>query len=416
MKSDFFEFFPLESDELKKVWAKGTFSFDANILLNLYRYSKQASTEFQGLLKAIRDRVWLTHQAAFEFNRNRQRVIVAQSRSYDEIIKLADASATQLAKEFEKHKRHSVLELELDKIKKIYEKTLKEVKAHIDGLKKNHPQLALKDSILEFVVDLFKDKIGKAYTRQDLELIFSEGEKRYAHREPPGYKDAPEKRGEPRISLFGDLVLWKQLIDYAKERKTPVIFVTDDSKEDWWEQISGKSEPRKELLREFFDESSQRIYIYKADGFMKHAIKFGIVKSIKQASISEVTERRLESEKSDMGTFVPNIELLKTWYDLHDSEIKSTAKIMRDLLIHDFWSASGSLGGTRTFQPDQLVTLPPTGSFLPAPFGDDSIGQLPSEEKLPSESDPPASSEPKQASNSKKEPDTSSDAKGPDPS
>ena len=60
--------------------------------------------------------------------------------------------------------------------------------------------------------------------------------------------------------MYGDLILWFQIIDYAKEKKCPIIFVTNDVKEDWWQQEKDdktKDTPRHELLYEFKDKTSQ---------------------------------------------------------------------------------------------------------------------------------------------------------------
>lgn len=39
MKSKFLGHFKLNDDQVKEIWANGVFVFDANTLLNMYRYS-----------------------------------------------------------------------------------------------------------------------------------------------------------------------------------------------------------------------------------------------------------------------------------------------------------------------------------------------------------------------------------------
>ena len=69
--------------------------------------------------------------------------------------------------------------------------------------------------------------------------------------------DLPQKKNQGERALYGDLIVWKQTIEKAKESNRDVIFVTDDKKNDWFEaKVKGKrSGPRKELLREFSKES-----------------------------------------------------------------------------------------------------------------------------------------------------------------
>ncbi|WP_449349178.1 PIN-like domain-containing protein [Streptomyces shaanxiensis] len=53
---------------------------DANVLLNLYRYTEQARTDLLGALGALGDRLWVPHQVVDEFWRNRESVI-SEARS-----------------------------------------------------------------------------------------------------------------------------------------------------------------------------------------------------------------------------------------------------------------------------------------------------------------------------------------------
>lgn len=45
MKKDFIGYYDLSDSELDQIWKDGIFSFDANTLLNLYRYSEETRIE-----------------------------------------------------------------------------------------------------------------------------------------------------------------------------------------------------------------------------------------------------------------------------------------------------------------------------------------------------------------------------------
>lgn len=63
-------------------------------------------------------------------------------------------------------------------------------------------------------------------------------------------KDSGDRR------LYGDLIVWKQVIQKSKKDKINIILVTDDLKEDWWLKINGKTiGPRFELIKEFHIET-----------------------------------------------------------------------------------------------------------------------------------------------------------------
>ena len=45
------------------------FVFDTNVLLNLYRYPKDVSSEFINVLKHIQDRIWIPYNVGLELSR-----------------------------------------------------------------------------------------------------------------------------------------------------------------------------------------------------------------------------------------------------------------------------------------------------------------------------------------------------------
>ena len=94
---------------------------------------------------------------------------------------------------------------------------------------------------------MFEGKVGTPYTEEKLGKIYKEGEKRYKKKIPPGYKDIDK----PGFEIYGDLVLWFQVIDKAKSEKRQIILIVDEKKEDWWFKSKGKIiGPRPELINE----------------------------------------------------------------------------------------------------------------------------------------------------------------------
>ena len=89
----------------------------------------------------------------------------------------------------------------------------------------------------------------------------------------PGYKDDGKDEatssGPTNYRKYGDLVVWRQIIDRAIEAKKGVIFVNDDKKEDWWLVFRGKTlGARPELICEFLEKTGQGFYMYQADRFL----------------------------------------------------------------------------------------------------------------------------------------------------
>src|SRR2546428_230868 len=74
-------------EEFQKLWRDGLIVLDANILLNVYRYSPTTREDFLRLLGSLKDRIWVPHQAAAEYQRNRLDEILAQERVYRDLVK-----------------------------------------------------------------------------------------------------------------------------------------------------------------------------------------------------------------------------------------------------------------------------------------------------------------------------------------
>jgi PIN domain-containing protein len=109
---------------------------------------------------------------------------------------------------------------------------------------------------------------------------------------PPGYKDEQQKQGNRR---YGDVVLWFQLLDLAREQKKPLIFITADTKEDWWTK---EGRPRPELIHEMFLDAKTMFHIYKPAQFVTYASRFldpkKEAKSIEKAAMEL---REIESQR-----------------------------------------------------------------------------------------------------------------------
>jgi hypothetical protein len=114
-------------------------------------------------------------------------------------------------------------------------------------------------------------------------------------RVPPGYKDENKKTVKRYGNLvlqdkYGDLVLWRQIIAKAKDEQKPIIFVTDDAKEDWWWVRQGNTlGPRPELVTEVKAETGKSFYMYSSDRFMTFARDYLQIE-IEQDAVDEVQE------------------------------------------------------------------------------------------------------------------------------
>jgi PIN like domain len=140
--------------------------------------------------------------------------------------------------------------------------------------------------------------VGDPFPLARLQAIAKEGEERYKKNVPPGYKDIKKEDPTDEMRKYGDLILWMQVIDRAKELNIGVIFVCDDRKEDWWLEFKGRTiGPRPELVAEFKASVDQDFYMYSTDRFLDFAGKF-LEAHVSKDSVSEIREIRKDEEST----------------------------------------------------------------------------------------------------------------------
>lgn len=279
-------------EELAVIWEKCIFSFDANILLHIYSYTPETRERFFEILNGLKDRIWIPHQVAYEYQKNRIYVISDQVKAYEEIEILLSKHFYNLKIElFKDYKRHPFLNTQ--EIVEEIEQALEGIKSKIKLAHTNHPNYLEVDDLREVLSNLLEGKVGKPYSEEELENIYQKAEKRFIYKKPPGYKDA--KKPIPRN--YGDVILWFQLIDYARIQQKPIIFITDDDKEDWWLKYEGETiEPRPDLIQEILSEvgiEDFKFYMYHSDQFIACAEKF-LNLPIKPEAVQEAREIMLQ--------------------------------------------------------------------------------------------------------------------------
>ena len=83
---------PQTNEDVADALRNGLWSLDANVLLNFYRYSPTAREALVAVFKAAGDRVWVSHQAAREFWRNRCAAIDQRNEATEQLRSAIDKS------------------------------------------------------------------------------------------------------------------------------------------------------------------------------------------------------------------------------------------------------------------------------------------------------------------------------------
>ena len=316
MKEDFFAYIKPTEKESEKIWKNSIFTFDANILLNFYRYKAETTSTFFELIEKVKDRVWLTNQSVQEYFDNRLNVISEQEKAYSDLKDNIKKSIEDPLNNLRKHPY--IGQKLLEEFKAVSEK----LKVELDTRSQEYSVRLSNDDILDKILDLFDKKVTDGFDEKKLNEIYSEGDIRYNLDIPPGFKD--KNKGGTR--QYGDLVLWSQIIELAKKEKKDVIFVTDDEKEDWIYLHKGRTIGMLPQLQiEFNKKTGKKAFSFNAQKFIEEIGK--IYKTqIAEETIDEVKNLREENKLLFDQIFkmfeVPSI----TDEEINQSIIKGIAK------------------------------------------------------------------------------------------
>jgi hypothetical protein len=278
MRDLFRSYYRPSDEEFSKIWEECIFCFDANVLLNIYRYSPKTRERFFEILSKLKERIWIPHQAAYEYQEDRLEVISTQEKAHQKIrdylhVFLGSTAFEKIKNQLNEFKRHPSIDISeiLGILEKSCKNAIKKVEKSLKKAESEHPDLTISDEFRETLTDLLDGKIGNPYSPAQLNNLYQEAQQRFSAETPPGYKDS--KKEAPK--KYGDFVLWKQLIDRAILQKKPLIFVTDDTKEDWWLKHEGKTiQPRRELLEEFRLATGVDLWMYPSGKFLEYAENF----------------------------------------------------------------------------------------------------------------------------------------------
>lgn len=281
--------FRKSSEKIKAVWKECLFSVDANVLLNLYRYSPSTSKSFLGVLEKLKARLWLPWQAAHEFHRNRLGVIDKQTRTYE----AASDSCKKLQSLLENPREHPFIDAGL--LTRVTQ-TVSELISELDAKRNTRRKLLVQDPTLDLIASVFRGRVGAEPADELREKRLVAAKLRCEQKIPPGFRDVGKEGERP----YGDTLMWLELMDHATQIKKPLVFVTDDAKSDWWLEMSGQVVgPQPALVHEFAKKTGQEILLYRPDRFAEHASTH-LSSAIDQEVIEEIrsqTEERMRRRR-----------------------------------------------------------------------------------------------------------------------
>lgn len=260
-----------------KLWADGSIVLDTSALCNLYHLTPSARDKINDILRHLKERIILPSRVITEYNRHRKEAIYQPiSECYYEPKFLNSGYISGLQEFVKKLEDHPEFhpyfsEGTLDTLKNKQaeaEKAINDVRATIErGLKERKKEvLAVEknDTVKDLISEL---TVCSPLPWSETMKIVEEGNLRYKHSIPPGYCDQIEKNS---IDRFGDLIIWKEILQFSKTHNKDIIFVSDDKKEDWVVKENDMPVcPREELIDEFSSETGQIFWSYTLEQFIE---------------------------------------------------------------------------------------------------------------------------------------------------
>lgn len=322
MKQHFSGFYTPTEDEFNKIWTSGTFVFDANVLLNPYRFQTIAREVLLKAFSAVKDRIWIPYQVGLEYHFNMYEEIIKQKKAYEKLENKLLKKVVELENDYREHSaRHAHLKLP-EHLHKKYKDLIDGMVEDLNKQKTQHPDL---NKVKESMLSIFNSKIGNPLSKDRLEEIYTEGEERFPNKVPPGWKDVTKKKGQTKYyngiryqDEYGDLVMWKQIIEYANDKKVDVLLISDDNKEDWIKKEDGETiGPQPELIQEFQRETNGRkIYICNTRQFLNNILTYIKIEDVTADDIKTAIEsidqyiKKEEIELEERESSIEGIEII----------------------------------------------------------------------------------------------------------
>ncbi len=248
-------------DKIKNILDNGgVIVFDTNVYLNIYDRSPEYSNFSLKVIESIMDKVWMPCTVKREFGRNHRACFGRQRKKVEnacaKLKQHIDAASDKIAHQCKVIKTFEFPDI--DSIQARINEHLDSAKSIIQDYSEEHAILEMindanmqEDAVAAYVADIVNGgRLLSEFTAEELYALAQEGDKRYIGKTPPGFKDDGKQSG---LDKYGDYFIWEQTMRWAKENNLAVIFVTDDAKNDWYQQNGDELVFHDALVKEFAD-------------------------------------------------------------------------------------------------------------------------------------------------------------------
>ena len=286
------------------LWNDAIFVFDTSALMyfHILHVDERRKIITELFVNKLKERLWLPEHVKKEYDKNKvksQRMRANEFKELEDKLKKIDESIEFVSTTIDEIKDNSTnkmlctymsqegIDKYIDLITpfKVASKLQgKLIEDQIKQLKDTHTKCST-DDIENLINSYFK--LGLPFKLDETLKIIQEGELRYKYQIPPGWKDQNKDNNMINpIDKFGDLIIWKQIIVYAKQTGQPIIFVTNDLKDSY---DKDKNKPDFCLIKEIYDITGVNFWMYPLSLFLTKS-KEVLDVAIDQKAIDAIVE------------------------------------------------------------------------------------------------------------------------------
>ncbi len=310
----------------KRLWENAIFVFDSSVILDFYFLHNQTRDKiYKEVFKELPDRLLIPSHVEFEFLKNRKKIIGKPiSEKYNplktKIQNLGKSFISDIKKRIDEISRETtkddnhphINQIEINHIKTQtdeFKDELKKFKVAVLNRIKNVEKEILDvkdiDDVLKAIEDHFL--FGEEYSFTRVLEITKEREHRYQFEIPPGYSglNQNDKKG---TQIFGDLIIWNQILDFSREKDLPIVFITNDIKKDedlcYLDKNAAEDRierPREGLIKEIRDHADVEFWLYNLPQFLYHANEY-LEAKLEEVTIQNIAQ--LLNTKEQIGEYL----------------------------------------------------------------------------------------------------------------
>jgi hypothetical protein len=312
-------------------------AFDTNVLLLPYSIKQDQLSSLRNLYRKLADdnRLFVPARCVREFIKNRDSNLVDVINAINtkkSQINLPEARISPLMEGIEGYQELLSAHGELKSAKQKYLSSL-------DSIIKKMRSWRSDDHITSLYNEVFTSDRIIEHSEENSELL-STWRYRLVNKIPPGYKDSSKDD-----TGIGDFIIWSTILKLGKEKNMDLIFVTDETKADWFVRASAEAiYPRPELVYEYRQISSGRnIRLCSLHELLKELnVSDELVSEVRSAESANNAAIRALTQGSPtvyFGTRHTSIKRYDTRFDYSKNDGKIT--VNQDSMVFDLRFSKG---------------------------------------------------------------------------